>query len=80
MEFEHVDPDIMMDFIYIPPHFLLQQATSFSPLMDIEAPESPAIPDVNKYIEDLKNILQVNEVFTSKWFSFYPVFISSQKI
>ena len=59
MEFEQLGPCYTMD--YIPGYLILQQASSCSPLMDIEAPESPAIQDVNKFIDDLKNVLQVND-------------------
>lgn len=57
MELEQLGLFNIMD--YIPGYFVFQQASTFSPLMDIESPESPAIPDVNKYIEDLKSVLQV---------------------
>ena len=45
--------------VYIPQYFVFQQASTFSPLMDFEGPDSPPIIDVTKYIEELKAILQV---------------------
>ena len=51
--------------IYIPQYFVFQQASTFSPLMDIESPESPPIIDVSKYIEELKAILQVRRPIIS---------------
>jgi len=48
--------------IYIPQYFVFQQASTFSPLMDIESPESPPIIDVSKYIEELKAILQKTDI------------------